>query len=474
MKARRLALVAAVAFRLAGVATAATPPQQIAGGLSTEADSYIKAEIKNRRIPGLAVAVVRDGRIVATQAYGLANLELNVPVKLDTVFPIASLDKQLKASAIMLLVQDGKVHLDDEISPYFKDPPVSWKGIHIRNLLSHTSGLPDVVEADVGGVEFVSYSTEQLLANIKRQDLLFPPGTEFEYSDAGPILCQLITEKASGMSWWRFVTERLFTPAGMTSMVSLDPALIIKNRVSGHELTASGEIISNRRTSGDFGPLYNDVGANVVDFARWAAALETDLVVPPALRDQMWTPQVRANNVLGWLDYGFGWGVDRYRGVKIVMHSGYTGMGIVILPEQRTAVIVFTNLDNRFGTDAHGLALGVAGMYVPEISLLALQPQTDPDPSRTKRVREEFVRLAKGEPNYGQYSTTMLHGIQEAVEDFATRVPHLGAFQSLSFLEERNDEKLVYYRADFANARLFLRVGFDSTGKINCFQVIHV
>jgi CubicO group peptidase (beta-lactamase class C family) len=260
----------------------------------------------------------------------------------------------------------------------------------------------------------------------------------------------------------------------MTSMVSLDPTLIIKNRVSGHELTPSGEIISNRRTSGDFGPLYNDVGANIVDFARWAAALETDRVVPPALRDQMWTPQARANGVLGWRDYGFGWGVDRYRGVKIVTHTGYTGTGIVMLPERRTAVIVFTNLDSRFGTDAHGLALGIAGMYVPEISLLAMPRKTDPEPARAKRVQQEFVRLAKGEPDYGQYSATMLRGIQEAVVDFATRTPHLGAFQSLSFLEERADEKLVYYRADFANARLFLRVGFDSTGKINCFQVIHV
>src|SRR5271169_1731868 len=474
MKAWRLALVAAVAGLLTGASSAATPPQQPSGGLLTEADTYIKAEMKNRRIPGLAVAVVRDGRIVATAAYGLANLELNVPVTLDTIFPVASLDKQLKASAIMLLVQDGKVHLDDEISPYFTDPPVSWKGIHIRNLLSHTSGLPDVVEADVGGVEFVSYTTEQLLANIKRQDLLFPPGTGHEYTSAGPFLCQLITEKASGMPWWRFVTERLFTPAGMTSMVSLDPALIIQNRVSGHELTANGEFISNRRFSGDFGPVYNDVGANIVDFARWAAALETDRVVPPALRDQMWAPQTRANGVLGWLDYGFGWGVDRYRGVKIVMHSGYTGTGIVILPEQRISVIVFTNLDNRFGTDAHGLALGIAGIYVPEISLLSMQPRTDPDPARTRRVQEEFVGLAKGEPNYGQYSTTMLHSIQEAVADFATRAPHLGAFQSLSFLEERNDDNLVYYRADFSNARLFLRVGFDSAGKINCFQVIHV
>jgi CubicO group peptidase (beta-lactamase class C family) len=229
-----------------------------------------------------------------------------------------------------------------------------------------------------------------------------------------------------------------------------------------------------RRTAVDVGPLYNDVGANIVDFARWAAALETDRVVPPALRDQMWTPKVRANDILYWRDYGFGWGLDRYRGVRVVLHSGSSGTAIVVLPKQRISVIVFTSLDNRFGTDAHGLALGITGIYVPEISLLAMSPKTDPDPGRTKRVQQEFVRVVKGEPDYGQYAPSLFAGIQEGVVDFATRAPHLGALQSFSFLEERDDEKLAYYRADFANGRLFVRVGFDSEGKINCFQVIHV
>ena len=106
--------------------------------------------------------------------------------------------------------------------------------------------------------------------------------------------------------------------------------------------------------------------------------------------------------------------------------------------------------------------------------LLALQPKADPDAARAKRVQEEFARLARGEPDYSQYSSTIVHAIQEGVSDFATRTPHLGVLQSFHFLEERADEKLVYYRVDFANARLFLRVGFDSAGKINCFQVIHV
>jgi D-alanyl-D-alanine carboxypeptidase len=437
-------------------------------------DTYVRAEMLDRGIPGLAVAVVRDGQLVAAQAYGLANLELGVPVTLDSVFAIASLDKQLTASGVMLLVQDGKVHLDDDVGRYFEAPPKSWAGIRVRHLLSHTSGLPDVVAELAGGRSFTEYSTDQLLENVKRQSLLFPPGRGYLYSDAGLFLCQLIIEKASGMPWRRFMADRVFKPAGMTSTTFMDPAPILKNRVAGHERTESGDIVSNRRDAVDFGPLYNDVGATVLDFARWAAALETDRVLPRAVRDQMWTPATHANDTLYWRDYGFGWGLDRYRGVRVVLHSGFTGVGIVVLPEQRTSVVAFTNLDNGFGADAQGLALGIAGMYVPEVSLLAMPATTDPDPGLTERIRDEFARLVKGEPDYSRYTSSLLGSIQEGAVSFETRAPYLGRLESFTFLGIEEREKLIYYRASFAKGRLFVRVGLDGEGKIVCLQAIHV
>jgi CubicO group peptidase (beta-lactamase class C family) len=445
------------------------------GILPAQADAYLKAEMRDRSIPGLAVAVVREGRIVAAQAYGLANLELGVPVTLDTVFPIASLDKQLTASGIMLLVQDGKVGLDDDIGRYFVDPPQSWKAIRVRHLLSHTSGLPDVVAEESDGRIFTTYPTEQLLRNVQRQNLLFLPGNGYCYSDAGIFLAQLVTERASGMPWRRFMAERLFAPAGMTSTTFMDAAPIIKNRVAGHALLESGEIVSNRRYASIDGPLFSDVGATIIDFARWAAVLDTGRVLPKELRDQMWTPAVRADDMLYWRDYGFGFGLDSYRGVRVILHSGYTGVGIVVLPEQRTVVVIFTNLDNRFGTDAHGLALGVAGMYVPEVSLLAMPTKTDPDPGRTTRIRDEFARLVKGEPDPHLFTPLLLAALPSNLGDLATRAPHLGPFESLVFLdaEERNGERLLYYRATFAKARFFLRVAFDADGKIACLQAIH-
>ncbi len=468
-------VVLALTLSLPGTATLPGAAQPSASILP-EANAYLKTEMRNRGIPGLAVAVVRDGQIVATQTYGLADLELNVPVTLDTVFPIASLDKQLTSSGIMLLAQDGKVHLDDEIGQYFVDPPPTWKGIRVEHLLSHASGLPDVINATVEGRDFTEYTTGQLLENVKKQTLLFPPGTGFEYSDAGLFLAQLITEKASGVPWRQFILQRVFAPAGMTSAVYMDPAPIIKNRVSGYELTPSGTVISNRRNAIDFGPLYNDVGATVIDFAHWAAALETNRILPPAARDLMWTPRSRSNEAFYWRDYGFGFGIDHYRGVRVILHSGFTGVGIVILPEKHLSVVVFTNLDNRFGTDAQGLALGVAGVYVPEVSLLAMPVKTDPDPSRLERVRGALAQLVRGEPDYRQYVSALFPSVQGSVAGFSTRAPHIGDFQSLVFLgvEDQAGEKLLYYRADFSKGRLFVRVSFDSTGKISCFQMIHI
>lgn len=446
------------------------------GTLPASADAYLKAEMHERGIPGLAVAVVREGRIVAAQSYGVANLELGVPVSLETVFPIASLDKQLTASGIMLLVQDGKLRLDDEIGRYLADAPSSWQGIQVRHLLSHTSGLPDVVAEEVNGREFTSYSTEQLLETVKRQSLLSKPGTAYAYSDAGLFLTQLIIERLSGVNWRRFMAERLFVPAGMTSMTFMDAAPIVKNRVAGYRRIEGGELVSNRRYAVDYGPLYNDVGATIVDFARWAAALDTDRVLHRSLRDQMWTPAVRANDTWSWRDYGFGFGLDRYRGARVILHSGFTGVGIVVLPEERISVVVFTNLDNRWGADAHGLALGVAGMYAPEVSLVAMSSQADPDPRRTEQIRAEFIRLTSGAPDPSHYAPPLLSSLPDSVKHFGARGHHLGPLQSFAFLgtEQGTAEALLYYRATFAKARYFVRVGFDADGKIACLQAIHL
>ncbi len=450
-------------------ASSGAPP-----AFSADAETYLRSEMRSRGIPGLTAAVVRDGRIVGAGAYGLAATESRRPIDLETLFPIASLDKQLTASGVMLLVNEGKIRLDDSIAAYVRGAPSSWSGIRIRHLLSHTSGLPDVVYE---GRATAALTTSDLLRTIEHQQLRFPPGTSYLYSDAGLLLCQIAIEQASGRPWRQFMTERIFGPAGMHGIAFLDPQAAVGARVTGYERLSTGQLVPNGRYDVDFGPLYNDVGASVLDFATWLAALQKDRVLPAAVRDRMWTPAVRADDTLYWRDYGFGWGLDRYRGIRVAIHSGFTGVGVAVLPDRATAAVVFTNLDNRFGSDAHGLALALAGLYEPAISLSGLPARPDPDAALTERCRVAFGRLAATDPDYDAYAPALKASIREGARSFETRSPLLGALRSFTFLTDEPSEDGVvrYYDARFANGRFVVRIVMDAEHRtISSLQAIHV
>ena len=193
-----------------GSLNAATPPQRPAASLPAEADSYIKAEMKRRSISDLAVAVARDGRIVALQAYGFADLELNVPVMLDTIVPIASLDKQLTASGIMLLVQDGKVRLDDPVTTYLPEFQGGESPITVRNLMTHFSGLrPDL------DLEPAWSGYETGIRKALSDKPAGPPETKFVYSDINFELAGEIVRRVSGLPENEYLKQILFDPLGM-------------------------------------------------------------------------------------------------------------------------------------------------------------------------------------------------------------------------------------------------------------------
>ena len=151
-------------------------------------DDYIKTEMQRRQIPGLALAVVRDGAVVKMQGYGRANLEHDVPATPDTVFELASVTKQFTATAIMVLVEDGKVKLDEPIATYLPGSPDTWTAMTVRHLLTHTAGLPTLEENFKslwpGGLR-LSYSTAQLFDSATQDALSVPPGERFQYSDVG-------------------------------------------------------------------------------------------------------------------------------------------------------------------------------------------------------------------------------------------------------------------------------------------------
>ena len=181
----------------------------LAGGLLCTAalradgiDDYLRSAMAQRQIPGLGLAVARDGQIVRLSSYGLAHVETGSPVTADSVFAIASLDKQITAAGLVKAAELGKLGLDDPVAKWVE---IDLPGATLRQLVSHLAGLPDDTVASLEGRYFTDYSTAQLLAKARSLVPIAPPGRRFLYSDTGLFLAQLATEKAAGEPWWDFV-----------------------------------------------------------------------------------------------------------------------------------------------------------------------------------------------------------------------------------------------------------------------------
>jgi len=285
--------------------------------LADRVDEFIKAEMARQQVPGLSLAVVKDGRPLIVKGYGLANIEHQVPVKPETIFQSGSVAKQFTATAIMLLAADQKLALDDKISKYLGEIPPSWKNITIRHLLGHTGGMTDYPpDLDLRR----DYTEDEMLSLIKGIPLAFAPGEKWQYSNLGYVTLGILIHKVTGKFYGDILSERIFRPFGMTTARVISESDIVPNRAAGYQLRR-GEIKNQEwvspsvNTTAD-GSLY----LSALDMLRWDEALSGDkLLSRPALQ-QMWTP-VKLNNGKSH-GYGFGWSLRNVNGQALVEHGG--------------------------------------------------------------------------------------------------------------------------------------------------------
>ena len=371
-------------------------PAQIAQ--RDQIDAYIARQMQSRRIPGLALAVVENGKLTLKKAYGLANLETDTPVKINSIFELASVTKQFTATAIMMLVEESKVKLDEPVSTYIEHTPESWKTMTVRHLLTHTSGLRGaVVIAD--GSPLLEASTKQQFDFIARTPLLFPPGERAFYSDAGYVLLGMIIEKASGQSYREFMQKRIFDPLQMQDTSILDRSRIIKNRVPTYTLR-NGVLAHWRRDWQYEMPSFFGIFSTIEDVAKWDAALRNKMLLKPSSFDQMWSPAKLNNGQEAMVSgdaYGFGWALSEVRGHRTAEHAGASGTYILRFLDDGLTVIVLTNLDNPSGTQPGSIARGIAGLLKPEYqSPDMLTPQVDPKPQITREISALLSEMAEG------------------------------------------------------------------------------
>ena len=341
-------------------------------------DEYIRTTMAESQIPGLSLAVLKNGKLVKVAGYGLANVETGTPATAQTVYKAASLSKQFTAAAVVLLAQEGRLALDDRAAKYLSDAPEAWKDITIRQLLSHTSGL---VRDPADYEPYRERPVADVIRSVYPVPLVAPPGEKFLYSNVGYYVLAEIVSRASGMPWTELVSRRLFGPAGMTATRPTTTTDIVPNRAHGYKRTATGlanveDWIAMRPSAAFL--------STVEDLAKWDVFLTQEPL--RTIMPQLWTPATLTGGATS--SYGFGWYVHTYLTRPRIHHDGqFPGFrsDYERFPADSLTVIVLTNLDNA---RVEWIALRVAGFYAPALAT----------PRFTLQASAPAGRLASGAP----------------------------------------------------------------------------
>ncbi len=437
-------------------------------------DDFVRAELKRQGIPGAAIAVVRDGKITKAKGYGVADLDHNVPVTADTVFALASITKQFTATLIMILVEDGKVQLDDDIAEYLDAAPATWKGITVRHLLHHTGGLSPLGRDFISLVRLPTISTAQMYAAARDDPIVGKPGERWEYSDVGYFLLGMIIERASGMSYEAFLRERILTPLGMSTARMADLNRPYPNLAKGYTLILTDgerEILNIRRDSQRGLTSHYGLFGTARDLAKWDAALYNDSVINAARRQEMLTA-ARLNDGTT-VPYGFGWNLGERNGYAYHYHSGITGTFIMRVPGLRLTVVVLTNLGKwasgrSQGADAYMLAHAIAGMSEPKFQWKPLGRQ---DPVHAAKAREAFEALSAGRLPQSLFAADAIKELSPVIKDFPSWYRSMGPLRRLEMVDRvvEGGETIGVFRFVFAKDTRVFAVLLDSEGRVSGF-----
>lgn len=290
----------------------------LAYGQTDSTDLIVQKMMKEQKIVGLSLAVIKNGKTLVNKGYGLANAELNVPVTAETVIRLGSVSKQFFTTAILKLQEEGKLSIEDSVHTLFPDAPETWRPIQVKHLMSHTSGLKR---------ESPAYDNHKMISDLQIIKAAYPlpldykTGEKYQYCNlAFYMLAQIITQK-SGMPWQDYIREKLFVPAGMKNSGMTDFYLIIPNRASGYRhrngVPVNADAMYAVRPSGGF-------LSTSTDMILWDKVLkEKNTILKKENWELLWQPFIKTSDKSeSKAYYGFGWFIDERNGHKVVEHGG--------------------------------------------------------------------------------------------------------------------------------------------------------
>lgn len=430
-----------------------------------EVDDYVRLQMQKRQIPGLQLAVVHKGKIIKARSYGVANIELNAPVTDDTMFEIASNSKQYTAGGIMLLVQDGKLNLDDSITKYLSGLPQTYNAITVRHLLNHTSGVKDYIE-EFSLDRRLDYTNQELIERIGANELNFQPGKNARYSTTGYLLLGIIIEQITGKPYGEFLRERIFAPLGMSRTRVINLAEIIPNRASGYKF--ENGVLRNGRYVAQTLRAGADIGlmTTALDTVKWDAALNTNKIFTQSSLASMFTPAKLKNGSIAYNDwnghFGLGWFIDDYFGHRNINHGGtfITGFHSEIsryVDEELTVII----LTNRVQSDPYIIGMSIAGMFNPALRIPhQLKPQPDVNPQRSQKLKQFLSSVASGAINSAQmteefrarFSSDQKSDITEFMKDLK-----LFSYVDCKNIEKRGIERIGFQIKNLCSYKIVTR-----------------
>jgi CubicO group peptidase (beta-lactamase class C family) len=418
--------------------------------LSGKIDSLIKSNVTNIT-PGCVVGVVKDGKVLYKQTFGLANLDYRIPVTDSTLFNLASVSKQFTAFLVLLLEKEGKLNLDDTIQKYIPELKNFGHAITIRQLLHHTSGIPtsDNLRLFAGISQEMPWDTEDEFNMIQLyQKLNFKPNEEHVYSNAGYYLLTRIIEKTEGKPFSQCIKEKLFQPLNMKTAAIYDsPGKIILNRASGYR--KAGENYSETNTEGESIYGSTNMYASVNDLINWAENMTSNSLGGKQLFDRIFNPSDTLNNG-DTIRYTCGLYVWKYKGLKIVDHGGFT-MGfkahLAHFPEAGLTVFVLSNNEN---TDPSNLAFKIVDWSLRDL----LKPETRIE-HKEIAINKELNKLYEGSYLFTDGMVLQFDNVNDTLKLI---IP--GAPKFIMHPEKENE----FFLKDFDAQCTFVK---DSKGKVN-------
>ncbi len=304
-------------------------------GVAATIDTYMNDLVQAGYFSG-AILVARNGTILISKGYGMADWQQNIPITSQSRIRLASLTKSFTAVSILMLQARNQLNLNDPICQYVPDCPATWSGINIRHLLTNTSGIVNYTDfADFDTTEMLPTTREELINRFRNEPLLYDPGLAYSYSNSNYVLLGMIIERVTGRSYADFVQANIFTPLAMQNSGYDQNVGAIRNQAIGYTFGSETAPFIDPSTLFAAGALYS----TVEDMYRWDQALYTEQLLPQALLDEMFTPVLA--------EYGYGWYIQGHLGHRLINHSGLiNGFSnyIARYPDDRLTVIVLSNM----------------------------------------------------------------------------------------------------------------------------------